>query len=280
VGGRADSPRPTPGFFDVLRIPVLEGRGLSDADRHDTRRVSVVSRSFADRYWPGESPIGRRFRFEPEGPWIEVVGVVGDVMHDWFMNQRRPTFYEPVAQDPSLLVAFTLRTNGDPLALSGELRRAIAAADPDLPISELRSMEQVLADKVGGISYLATALAAMGLLALALSLTGVYSLLAYLAARRTQEFGVRLALGATRAQVIGLTVRQAVVVTALGLTTGSVLAVAVGRVMASALFGLVSLEAWPIALMVGVIGLTALAAGYLPARRAADLDPTEALRTN
>jgi putative ABC transport system permease protein len=142
----------------------------------------VVSRSFAERYWPSQSPLGRRFRVDPEGPWIEVVGVSGDVLHDWFMNQRRPTVYEPVAQDPSYSFAFTLRTNGDPLAFAGELRRAIGAADPDLPISELRSMERVIADKVGGINYLAKALALMGLVALVLSLTGVYSLLAHLAA--------------------------------------------------------------------------------------------------
>jgi len=188
--------------------------------------------------------------------------------------------YVPWAQDPSFTLSFAVRTNGDPLALAGELRRAIAAADPDLPIAELRSMEQVVADKVGGINYLAKALAAMGFLALALSLTGVYSLLAYLAARRTQEFGVRLALGATPGQVIALTVRQAIVVTTLGLAAGTGLAIALGRVMASALWGLVSLQFWPIALLVGAIGVTALVAGYLPARRAAELDPTDALRAN
>ena len=190
-----------------------------------------------------------------------------------------------LGQRPSL--GLSEGQNG-PAAGGGQTRLAGAflvplssiAADPDQPILQLRSMEQVIADKVGGINYLARALAAMGGIALLLALTGVYSLIAYLAARRTQEIGVRMALGATRWQVITLNVRQALLITTLGLGAGAGLAVGLGRVMASALFGLVSLEILPIAVMTLGLGATALAAGYLPARRAADLDPTEALRTN
>lgn len=276
---QADFQRATPAYFEAMRIPVLEGRGLTDADRAESRPVAVVSRSFADRYWPGQPAIGRRFRIAPEAPWVEVVGVSGDIMHDWFMNQRRPTFYRPYAQDPSLTMSIVVRTTGDPLHVAGELRRAVTAADPDQPVLQLRSMERVVADKVGGVNYLARALAAMGGIALLLALMGVYSLIAYLAARRTQEIGVRMALGATRWQVIALNIRQALVITGLGLAVGTVLAVALGKLMSSALFGLVSLEPLPVAVMVVALGLTALVAGYLPARKAADLDPTTALRT-
>jgi predicted permease len=277
---QADLQRATPGYFETMRIPLLDGRGLTDADQADGRAVAVVSRSFADRYWPGRSPLGRRFRTAEDAPWLEVVGVSGDIMHDWFMNQRRPTFYRPVTQDAGLHFAIVVRTTGNPLDLAGELRRAVTAADADQPILELRSMEQVVADKVGGIVYLARALAVMGGIALVLALMGVYSLIAYLAARRTQEFGVRMALGATRWQVIRLNVRQALVITGLGLAMGMAIAIVLGRVMASALFGLVSLEVLPIAAMVVVLGFTALVAGFLPARRAASLDPTVALRTS
>jgi len=276
---QADLQRATPAYFEAMRIPVFEGRGLTDADREDGRQVAVVSRSFADRYWPGEPAVGRRFRVAPDAPWIEVVGVSGDIMHDWFMNQRRPTFYRPYAQEPSLTMSIVVRTTGDPLTVAGELRRAVTAADPDQPILELRSMAQVVADKVSGVNYLARALAVMGAIALLLALMGVYSLIAYLAARRTQEIGVRMALGATRRQVIALNVRQALVITGLGLSAGTILAVSLARVMAAALFGLVSPDPLPILAMVVVLGLTALAAGYLPARKAADLDPTVALRT-
>jgi predicted permease len=274
----ADFQRITPGFLTTMRVAILEGRDVSEADREDTRPVAVVSRSFADRYWPGQSALGRRFRTAADGPWIDVVGVSVDIMHDWFMQQRRPTFYRPMRQDPPFSLSLVARTNGDPLQLAGEMRRAVAAVDPDQPILELRTMEQVVDDKVSGVTYLARALAVMGGIALVLALTGVYSLVAYLAARRTQEFGVRMALGATRWQVMQLPIRQALVITSLGLGMGSLLAWALGRVMAASLFGLVSLEIWPLAVMVGLIGVTAVAAGYLPARRAADLDPTEALR--
>ena len=276
----ADFQRATPGYFPALRIEVVEGRGLTDDDRPGTRPVAVVSRSFAERYWPGASAIGQRFRTAADaGEWIEVVGVVGDVTHDWFMQQRRPTVYRPVAQDPSFSLAFVVRTGRDPLELAGELRRAIAAADPDLPVLELRTMAQVLADKVSGVRYLATALAIMGGIALVLSLLGVYGLIAFDASQRLQELGVRLALGATRGQIIRLNLRRALTVTGAGLAVGTGLAVALGRVMSSALFGLVTVDARLLAALVVLIGVTALAAAYVPARRAATLDPTEALRS-
>jgi putative ABC transport system permease protein len=275
---RANYQRITPGYLEAMRIPIVDGRGLTDEDREDVRPVAVVSRSIADRYWPGSPAVGRRFRIDATGPWIEVVGVSGDILHDWFMNQRQPTVYRPVAQDPPLTMAFVVRTTGNPLNVAGELRRAVSAADPDQPILELASMEQVVADKLSGIAFLAEVLASMGVIALVLALMGVYGLVSYLVARRTQEIGVRMALGATRWHVIRLTVRQAFVITSIGLAVGTLMALALGQVMAAALFGLVSLELFWVAAMVVALGATALAAGFIPARRAAALDPTEALR--
>ncbi|MGE3276254.1 MAG: ADOP family duplicated permease [Vicinamibacterales bacterium] len=271
--------RVTPGYHETMGVPLLAGRLLTDDDREETRPVAVVSRSLADRYWPGEPAVGHRFRLAEDGPWVEVVGVVGDLTEDWFMRTRTAAVYRPMAQDPSWAMAITARTVGDPVQAGGALRQAVAAADPDLPVAQVRSMNQVVADKVAGINFLANALAVMSLIALALALMGMYSLMAFMAARRTQEIGVRLALGASRWEVIRLTGAQALKITAAGVVVGAALAFALGRVMESALFGLVTLTPW---VLLGVaLGLTvvALAAGYLPARRASRLDPALALRT-
>ena len=162
--------------------------------------------------------------------------------------------------------------------MSGELRRAIAAVDPDQPVLELRSLDQVVADRAGGITHLARVLTAMSTMALLLALMGIYSVIAYVASRRRQEFGVRIALGATRWQVIRLSLKHALVVTVLGLGFGALPALAISRVMRSSLFGLVSIDAGPIAMMVVALGAVALAAGYLPARTAADVDPATTLK--
>ena len=191
----------------------------------------------------------------------------------------RPTIGRLPSRRPSRRCSWPGPRRTRPI-LSGELRRAIAAADPDQPVLELRSMDQVVADRAGGITAFARLLAAMGAVALLLALVGIYSLMAYVASRRTREFGVRMALGATRWQVVRLSLRQAAIVTVCGLAVGTGLALALSRVMSSAMFGLVSIDVASIAMMTAALGATVMVAGWLPARRAARLVPTEALRTN
>ncbi len=270
--------RVTPDYFEALRIPLLDGRAFTAADRAGTTPVVVVSRTFAERYWPGRSAVGRRFRTAPDGPWLEVVGVTGDVVQDLLMNRAEPSVYRAAVQAPPFSTAFIVRTTGDPRDVRGELRRAIAAVDPELPVLHLRTMEDVIAERAGGATHLARVLTAMSGIALVLALMGIYSLMAHLASRRTQEFGVRMALGATRGQVVRLSLRHAAVVTALGAGTGAVLASALNTVMSSALFGLVVIDLPAILLMTVAIGATMIVAGWLPARRAARLELTQALR--
>jgi predicted permease len=275
----ADFRRVTPGLFEALRIPLLAGRGFTTADREGSVPVAIVSRNFAQRYWPDQDPLGRRFRTSADGPWLTVVGVSGDVLHNWFLNERRPTIYRPAAQDIPQVMAIVVRTAGDPLELAGDLRRAVRAADPNQPVDKLMSMNEVVAERAGGFTFIARALGVVALIALALAMAGVYSLMAYLASQRTREIGVRLALGASWWQVIRLTTGQALKITIAGTLVGAALAVGIGQVMQSLLRGIVSTDAPTLVALVLALTLVALTAAFLPARKAANLDPTTALRS-
>ena len=275
----ADQRRISPNLFEALRIPLLAGRNFTADDRDGTPAVAIVSSNFASRYWPDLDPLGRRFRTSPDGPWLMVVGVSGDVLHNWFINQRRPTFYRPLTQDSSPLLTFAIRTHGNPEALAGDLRRAILAADPNQPIAKLMTMDEVIAERTGGLSFIARALGVVALIAFTLAVAGVYSLMAYIASQRTREIGVRLALGATWWQVIRLTTGQALKITIAGTLAGAAMAFGVGRAMQSLLQGVVTSDWTTLAVLALILTAVALAAAFLPARRAANLDPTTALRS-
>ncbi len=271
--------RVTPDYFSALRVPLLAGRGLDEGDREDGLPVAVVSRVLAEQYWPAGEAIGGRFRLARDGPWITVVGVAGDVLQDWFTGRREPTVYRPMRQDPPLSMTLVARTTAPPAALAGDLRRAVTAIDADQPVLKAATMDEVVAERLAGIRYFARILMVMSGIALVLSLTGVYSLMAYLAARRTKEIGVRIALGATAPQVRWLAAERALGIVVGGVAVGAVLAAAIGRVMQSVLFGLVTPDLTVLAAAVAVLAVVTMAAGALPAHRAAAQDPWQALRT-
>ena len=273
-----DFRRGTPDYFETLGIPLLAGRPLHDGDREGTQQVAVVSQSVVNRYWPDQNPLGRTFRLAADGPPITVVGVVGDVLHDWFQRRSAPTVYRPMAQDAPYTQTFVVRTVGDPMRVAGDLRRAVSAVDADQPILSLQSMEMVIADRTAGLTYISRTVTVVAGIALALALMGLYSLMAYIISRRTQELGVRLALGATRWQIIALTTRAGLRVTAGGLVIGAALAFAIGRLMESALYGVIVMSLTELAAVVIAVALVSLLATYLPTRSTARLDPAIALR--
>jgi putative ABC transport system permease protein len=207
-----------------------------------------------------------------------VIGVCGDIIHDWFQQRRDPTVYRPLAQDAPRAHAFVLRTIGDPLSIASDLRRAVSAVDPDQPILALETMDQLVEDRSAGLTFIANALGVVALIALALAVMGLYSLMAYMVSRRTRELGVRMALGATKWQVIGLTSGQGVRITVAGLVIGGLAAIGVGRLLESVLFGVVSPSGTQLSLLALFVAGVSLLASYLPARRTARLDPTLALR--
>jgi putative ABC transport system permease protein len=265
------------GFFTAMKIPLVRGRLFDTSDRVDGPPVAIVSTTLARNYWGDSDAIGKRFKLAIDGPWITVVGVTGDVVHNWFVREFE-TVYRPLSQTAPYSVAFALRTVGEPTALGGDLRRAIAKVDADQPIASLASMATLVDERAAGFSFIARALAIVGAIALVLSIMGIYSLMAFLTAQRTQEIGVRMALGAGRWQVIRVTTRRAAVITAIGAVAGSALALGLGRMMESLLFGLVNINLLQLASLVTVLAAVALLAAYLPARRAARIDPMTALR--
>ena len=273
-----DYRRITPEYFETMRIPLLAGRLFNEGDRETTTAVALVSRSVATRYWNGEDPIGRQFRITRDGDPITVVGVVGDVLHDWFQQRRAPTVYRPLTQDAPFAHAFVVRTIGAPMNLAGDLRRAVTALDADLPILSTLSMDDLVDERAAGIIFLARSVTVVAMIAVLLAVMGLYSLMAFMVSRRTQELGVRIALGATRWQVIGLTTGQGMRITAAGLLVGVAVAAALGRLMEATLFGVVTSNAWQLALLAAAVAAVSLIASYIPARRTASLDPTVALR--
>jgi putative ABC transport system permease protein len=235
----------------------------------------------ARKFWPGEDPLGRRFRVGGmDGPLVRVVGVSGDVIHHWFMRRDYPTFYRPFAQAPVGNLVFGIRTQGEPEAFAVDARRAVAAVDPSQPAGDVVSLRYALHRTTIGIQYGAGIMAVFGVVALVLAVTGVYAVMAYRIGLRETEFGVRIALGASPWQLVGLAIGQAGRLTAIGLGVGIVLAIALSRGMNAAFQGAMAPDATSFVVLSLTLASTALLAALVPARRALGVDPARLLRSS
>jgi putative ABC transport system permease protein len=267
----------TPTYFSTIGIPVLRGRAFTSADREDGQPVVIVSDSMARKFWPDEDPLGRRVRVR-NGPWMTVVGVSGDVIHDWFGRRNTPAFYRPFRQSPTDYLCLVIRTTGDPASLAPGARRALLGVDPAQPVFEVMTMRRAIHERTIGLQYLAAIMAVFAAIALLLASVGLYALITYLVAQRRHEIGVRMALGASGRDVVWLTVGQSLRLTLTGTAIGLVLSVALSRLMEAGLLGIATSDARVFAGFAAVLVATALLAGYFPARRAAAIDPIAALR--
>jgi putative ABC transport system permease protein len=267
----------TADYFSVMRIPIRRGRAFTAADREGSAPVAIVSESMAARYWPGEDPIGRRLRIR-DGAWTTVVGVSGDIIQDWFDKRNAPTLYRPMAQFPVDFMGLTVRTSGDPAALAGAVRQALLRVDPAQPIFEMMPMRQQLHERTIGLQYLAAIMTVFGGLALILAAVGLYAVTAYLVTQRRHEIGLRIALGASARDVVRMTVGQALRLTLAGAAIGLVLSVALSRLMEAGILGIATSDARVFVAFAAVLIASSMLAGYLPARRAATIDPMIALR--
>ena len=281
----------TPQYLRVMAIPLLRGRGFGPADRDGGDRVMIVSQELARRLWPGQDPLGRRVACcegEPDDPrWKTVIGVAGDVRSRGLGEELYPEFYLPVAQAPEEAWDWVQRTmtlvarsaKGDSASLAGSFRTAARAAAPGVPLYDVASMEQRLSASLAEERFNTLLLASLGAIGLLLASVGIYGIISYFVVQRRPEFGVRMALGATGADIVRLTLRQSLVPVVLGLGGGIAAAVAVSRVLASSLRGVGPRDPLTFAAVVAILSGAAALASYLPARRAANVDPMTALRT-
>jgi predicted permease len=276
-----------PGHFEAFRIPILRGRGFTPEDRADAPGVVIVNETFASRFWPGVDPIGRTMRLRGEdGPPLTVVGLARDSKYRTLAEEPTPFYYLPLLQDYAFVSRYTrlfpahvvVQGNGDPGAMTRAVAGVLRDLDPKLPAYPPKPMLEHLGLSVLPSRVASVLFAAFGLLGLLLASLGVYGVVAYSVAQRTQEMGVRIALGATGRDVLGLVLKDGVALTAAGVAAGTVLAAALAPAMRRLLYGLSPLDPVTFLGVGALLVLVALVASTFPARRAARVDPVVALR--
>jgi putative ABC transport system permease protein len=271
----------TASYFKTVHVPLRAGRLLADSDGRDAPPVIVISERMATRWWGKESPIGKRIKIgsaASKNPWMTIVGVVGDVMHDPYDRTPRPTVYVPYQQSGTQWMDLGVRTAGDPMLLVPAITAAIRAVDPEQPVTEVSTMATAIHNRAIGLNFMAALMGIFGLIALVLSAVGVYGVMAHLVSEETHEIGVKMALGASRSSVLVQILRRGMLTTAAGLAVGLPLAYGFARLMSSLIFGVTTTDpasfvGIPLALVVA-----AAIAVLVPARRATKIDPIVALR--
>jgi putative ABC transport system permease protein len=272
----------TPDFFATMGMPVVRGRALAATDRPGTPRVLVVNRAFAQSFFPNEDPIGKTITLgwggDPGGDPREIVGVVGDVHSFGLDGAPEATVYAPLAQRPDHSISIVVRTDGAPTTLANPLRAVVRDLDHELPVYSVQTMEERVAASVGRQRFYATLIAVFAAVALILSAVGLYGVIAYAVSQRTHELGVRVALGATGDRISRMVIGEGLALTAVGILIGSVAAFFAGRLVSSLLFGVGALDPITMGTVVLVLATVATLASWLPARRAARVDPLIAMR--
>lgn len=270
----------TPGFLPTLGIPLLQGRDFLPSDDSTAARVAIVSRSLAKRFFPGRSAIGERVRpGAPDAPELTIVGVAGDVRHEALDADAAPTIYVPHAQVPAGGMSIVARTGMDPMRLANAAAAAVRKVDPEQPVYTVASMEQRVSRVLGHRRFPMILVALFAVEALALAVVGLYGLISYGVAQRRRDLGIRVALGATRRDIVRLVVREGAGLAVAGIAIGLVGALALTRTLTGLLYRTEATDAATFAATAVLLAGVALAASYLPARRAARVDPTEAMRS-
>ncbi|HLY92817.1 MAG TPA: ABC transporter permease [Candidatus Angelobacter sp.] len=268
-------------YFTTMRIPLLRGRTLTEQDTDKTPLVAVINEAMAKKFWPNQDPLGKRFSSrEASGPFIEVVGLVKQGKYNDPTDDTVPFYYVPQAQAPTTFVTLQLRTSVDPKTLAPEVERLIHDMAPSLPVTDVQTMEEALGG-VNGFFLMRMGTrftTALGLLGLVLAIVGVYGVISYAAAQRTHEIGVRMALGASRSDIMKMVLRQGFVLVGIGVIAGLALTVVAGRGISSLLVGVKPTDPLTLGVVAVLLAIVGLVASLIPARRAMKIEPLRALK--
>ena len=303
IEGRPDQPGPngeasqtanyiavTPNYFQTLRAPILQGREFNVRDTASSPFVAIINQTMAKRFWPNESAVGKQIRLDyvPNEPLREIVGMAGDIRMNRQQRQLTPSIYVPyLQQTPRWMGAgygmragmyFVLRTSGNPLSLATTVRQATAEVDSSRPVAEVRTVEEYLDRQVQYVQLYVLLLGIFGAIAAGLAAIGIYGVISYSVERRSKEFGLRMALGAQPRDVLSLVMKQGAGLALVGVVVGLAAAFALTRLMSSLLFGVTPTDPATFAIVTLILTVVALAASYIPARRATKVDPIQTLR--
>jgi putative ABC transport system permease protein len=268
----------SPDYFTTMQIPILKGRAFTDQDKAGAQPVIIVNETLARNYWPGQEAIGKRIRFDgPDNPWMEIVGVSKDVRHELTLEVT-PEYYLPHAQDGWSSMVLVARTTVDPASLAGSIRQDVWAIDKDQPVFDVRTMQEVRSLSVGLQQFNSVMIGIFAAVALLLASIGIYGVMAFAVTQRTQEIGIRMALGARKTDVLKMVVGNGMKLAFLGLAIGLVASWLLTRFISSLLFGVEPTDPLTFGAVSLCLLVAALLACYLPARRATKVDPLEALR--
>jgi predicted permease len=271
----------TPGYFEALRIPLMRGRVFTDQDQSGTTRVALVDDTLAREYWPNEDPVGKHIRLDSNDPWATIVGIVGHTKNtDLAGDTVKGKYYFSMLQSTFLLGAntFLVHTSSDPARASAALRDAVHAVDPTLAVSQMRLLSDMVARSLAPRRFVVTLLGIFAALALLMAVIGLYGVISYSVAQRTQELGIRMALGAQTREVLGLVIGEGMQLAGAGALIGLGVSLAFSRLLKNQLFRVSAFDPLTFGVMALVLIAAALSACYIPARRATRVDPMEALR--
>jgi putative ABC transport system permease protein len=293
IDGRAVAPKDEPSadvfliepdYFRTMGIPVLKGRDFADRDQHESAPVVIVTESFARQFFPGEDPLGKRIQpgistwDNEKSTMREIIGVVGDIRNRTLDAEPKPAYYLPQSQVPFTQLIAVVKSGNDPKALTGSITREVSAMDAELPVFGVKTMAEYISSSVAAPRFNTTLLSIFAAVALVLTIIGLYGVMSYSVAQRTNEIGIRMALGAKTRDVLALIVKDGLKMVSLGLLLGIAGALALTRLLATLVFGVTTHDPVTFIAIAALLSLVAMIACYVPAWRATRVDPLEALR--